>query len=100
LKDCNAFIFTVKQSKNITLGPEDEDSTMLRSTGNYTPNNTASHPKKLESSATAVRTSLINSTDSIITFSTTKKDGGGPRLKTMPMNRPMEILPIHEMMKL
>jgi len=32
------------------LDPEETDTTTLINTGNYTPNNTAKHPRKLQSS--------------------------------------------------
>jgi hypothetical protein len=43
--------------------------------------------------------SRIISTDSTITLSTTTK-GRGEGLKIMPINRPMEILAVQEIMKL
>jgi hypothetical protein len=50
LKDCSAFIYTVKQSKN--FDPDDDGTTVFRNTGNHSLNNTASQPRQPEYSST------------------------------------------------
>jgi len=46
LKDFGAFVFRVKQFyRRELLDPEDGDNTILRNIGNYTANDTVSHPR-------------------------------------------------------
>jgi hypothetical protein len=53
LKDQSAFLFMFKQSK-APQNPEDEGTTILQSTGNYSPKETTSHPRRVASSVTHI----------------------------------------------
>jgi hypothetical protein len=48
LKDQGAFLCKFKQSK-AAQNPGDEGATILQSTGNYSPKDTALHPRRLAS---------------------------------------------------